>query len=297
MADPTRYSPPPGACDCHVHVFGDAARYPFAPGRRYTPGTASVDALSALHRSLGIERTVVVQPSPYGTDNACTLDAVEQMGARARAVAVIDPGLDDDALDALHRRGVRGVRINLETEGTRDPAIAGRALRSMAARVQAWRWHVQVYADIETIAALANDIRRLSTPLVVDHFGKTVASLGASHPPFRSLLGLVGDGFAYVKLSAPHRVSDAPDCGDAGALARALLAANDERLVWGTDWPHPGGARSDPASIEPFNDIDDTRALDRLAQWAGSGQRLQRILVDNPARLYDFPLAAQEETP
>ena len=280
---------PAGACDCHVHVFGEPARYPYADNRRYTPGIASVAELDALHRSLGITRTVVVQPSPYGTDNACTLDAVAQMGARARAVAVIDPQIDDDSLDAMHRRGVRGVRVNLETEGARDIAAAGKALRDIAARVQAWHWHVQVYADIEVIAGLASDIRALPTPLVVDHFGKTSAALGPDHPPFKALHGLVADGFAYVKLSAAHRVSTAPDCEDAGALALALLEANDERLVWGSDWPHPGGARSEQRSIEPFNDIDDSRALERLVQWIDDERRIRQILVDNPARLYDFP--------
>ncbi|MGE0314778.1 MAG: amidohydrolase [Lautropia sp.] len=291
MKPPTRYRPPPGACDCHVHVFGDPSRFPFASDRRYTPGIASVASLDALHASLGIARTVIVQPSPYGTDNACTLDAVERMHGRARAVAVVDPDIADDALDEMHRRGVRGVRLNLETAGVRDPAAAGRALRTIASRVHPWHWHVQVFADIAVVAALETDIRSLPTPLVVDHFGKTDAALGPDHPPFRTLLGLVADGFAYVKLSAPHRVSSAPDAEGAGALAKALLAANDERLIWGTDWPHPGGARVDAAAIEAFEDIDDARAIERLSHWIADDRRLHRILVENPARLYDFPTA------
>ena len=286
---PSTFDPPAGACDCHVHVFGDPQRYPYAPQRRYTPGLASVAELDALHASIGISRTVIVQPSPYGTDNACTLDAVDSMGGRARAVVVVAPGIDDDELDAMSRRGVRGVRVNLETDGIRDAAAAGKALTDMAARVAAWRWHVQVYAGIDVIASLADRLRHLPVPLVVDHFGQADAARGPDCTAFRRLVDLVGNGVAYVKLSAPHRISREPDCADVGPLVTSLVAANEDRLLWGTDWPHPGGARCDPTLIEPFNTIDDAYALSRFAQWVGDDRVLETILVQNPASLYDFP--------
>jgi predicted TIM-barrel fold metal-dependent hydrolase len=285
------FAAPRGACDCHTHIFGPAARFPFSPQRVYTPGDASIEDLLALHRALGLDRVVIVHPSPYGADNACTIDALRRLGARSRGVAVIDAATSDAALREMHEVGVRGVRVNLETGGVRDPAAARRLLQEAAARVAPLGWHVQTFTNLSVIEALHDVILALPTTLVVDHFGRAQAAQGVAQPGFAALLSLVRRGKAYVKLSAAYRLSEAPDFADVAVLARALIDANPDRVVWGTDWPHPGARPRSPADrdkIEPFIPVDDGRALNRLAEWAGEPARLARILVENPARLYGF---------
>ena len=281
---------PPGACDCHVHVFGPPQRFPFHPGRKYTPGPASIEDLQALHRVLHIDRVVVVHPSPYGADNACTLDALVRMGPRARGVAVVDAATTDAALAAMHAAGMRGARVNLETEGARDPALARAAIREAAARCAPRGWHVQVYTHLAVIDALHDTLMALPVPLVIDHFGRPEAARGVSQAGFPALLSLVGAGRAYVKLSAPYRISALPGYADAAPIARALIAANPERMLWGSDWPHPGGQSGPrrPEVIEPFRPEDDGAALARLASWVDDAAQLHCILVENPARLYGF---------
>jgi predicted TIM-barrel fold metal-dependent hydrolase len=288
---PPDFAVPPGACDCHTHVFGPGERYPYSPQRVYTPGDASIEDLLALQHALHLDRVVIVHPSPYGADNRCSLDATAKLGARARAVAVIDATTSERELREMHQAGVRGVRVNLETGGVHDPDQAGALLERAAARVAPLGWHVQTYTSLPVLAPLAGLIARLPTPVVIDHFGRAPAALGTAQPGFAALLDLVASGKAYVKLSAPHRVNADPDDAATAALARALIAANPERMLWGSDWPHPGGQRGGPAhiaQIEPFTPVDDGRALNRFARWAGSAAMIQRILVDNPARLYDF---------
>ncbi len=284
---------PAGACDCHVHVFGPYDRFPLAPERRYTPGPASVEDLLALQRALRLTRVVVVQASPQGTDNACLVDALQRLpagGSQARGVAVIDDATTDAELAAMHRAGVRAVRLNLATLGEHDPAVARALLEAAARRVAPLGWHVQTYTTLTMIASLAGAIRALPVTLVVDHFGHPDAARGVGQPGFDALLALVREGKAWVKLSAGYRISRLADWDDAAPLARALVDANPDACVWGTDWPHPGGGQSPLAAdaVEPFYPIDDGRALNRLRDWAGDPVRLRKILVDNPARLYDF---------
>jgi predicted TIM-barrel fold metal-dependent hydrolase len=276
---------PKGACDCHTHVFGPASRFPWTPDRAYTPPDASIEDLEAL------DRVVVVHPSPYGTDNACSLDAIRKMGDRARGVAVIDPSISDAELRKLHDGGMRGARINLETAGVRDPAVARARLEAAASRVAPLGWHVQTFTSLPVIAALHEAILALPTTLVVDHFGRPEAAKGVGQPGFDQLLALVRRGKAYVKLSGSYRASARADRADVVPFARALIEANPERMLWGTDWPHPGGGRRgvSPEDIEPFHEEDDGAALNRLAEWAGDAAMLRRILVENPARLYGFP--------
>jgi predicted TIM-barrel fold metal-dependent hydrolase len=282
---------PSRACDCHVHVFGPSSRYPFAESRIYTPGDASPAELEAMLAAIGLERVVIVQPSPYGTDNTCTLDGLARFGERSRAVAVIGAATTDAELRRMHDLGVRGVRLNLETAGQRDPAAIAPLLQRAARRVAPLGWHVQTYTNLGVLSALAGMIRALPVTLVVDHFGSARAASGVGQQGFDVLLSLVGEGRAYVKLSAAHRISEHADCADAAPLARALIAANPERVLWGSDWPHcaarrqPGWTRE---SIEPFDPIDDGPALGRLAGWVRSEAQLRLILVDNPARLYGF---------
>jgi predicted TIM-barrel fold metal-dependent hydrolase len=282
---------PAGACDCHTHVFGSQDKYPLSPRRLYRPGLATLDHLLDLQRALHLQRVVIVQPSCYGTDNSCTLDAVRELGGRGRAVAVIDRNTSDKELRDMHAGGVRGVRVNLQTEGLHDPAEAGRMLHDAAAGVAPLGWHVQTYTNLAVIAALHNAIMSLPTHLVIDHFGLVKAAEGPQQPGFERLLDLLRSGKVYIKVSAAHRMSNAPDYADAAAIARALIDANPDRVVWGSDWPHPGvkhGAERNPDVIEPFRAEDDGRALNRLAGWTKTATELRKILVDNPARLYGF---------
>jgi predicted TIM-barrel fold metal-dependent hydrolase len=286
------FAMPPGACDCHVHVFGPDAKFPLWPGRAYTPGAASIEDLTALHRALGLERVVIVHPSPYGADNAVTLDALRVLGARARGVAVIDETVSDAMLIAMHDAGVRGVRVNLESAGVHDPAAARRSLEWTAQRVASLGWHVQTFARLSVLAALHEVLARLPVTLVIDHFGQPDAALGAGQPGLATIYALLASGKAYVKISGAYRISRVADFADAAPIARAMIAANPDRIVWGSDWPHPGGG-GDRASraletVEPFQPIDDGAALNRLNGWCNSRAELEKILVANPARLYGF---------
>ena len=285
------FSVPEGACDCHVHVFGTAAEFPFAARRGYTPPPASAGELLALLDSLRLSRVVIVQPSVYASDNACTLDGMRRLGPRARGVAVIDEATSDAALDEMRRAGIRGVRVNLETSGETDPDAARRDLAAAVARVAPLGWHVQVYTRPPVIAALSEEVARLPVPVVFDHFGGAQAAGGVGQPGFPQLLELVRAGHVYVKVSAAYRSSEqAPAYADVAPLARALIEANPERVVWGSDWPHPHAAPpgAELDRITPFYDIDDGLALNRLRSWARSAAMRRKILVENPARLYDF---------
>ena len=289
--EPPCFEVPRGACDCHTHVFGPPARYPYRADRSYTPGVASVEQLLSLQRTLGLDRVVIVQPSPYGSDNRCTLDALQSLGERARGVVVIDDDTPADALVRMHAAGVRGVRINLETDGVDDPAAARRRFARASERVAPLGWHLQVYTRLPMLATLAPVIREHGNAVVLDHFGRAGADGHGRPPHLDVLLDLLADGRLWVKLSAPQRISATPDDEATTALARTLVRARPDRMLWGSDWPHPGahaGRPRDPSGIEPFHAIDDGHALNRLPRWTESGDTLRAILVDNPARLYDF---------
>ncbi len=192
---PVAFDVPEGACDCHVHVFGAAAQFPFDERRGYTPPPAGVDELEALLRALHLSRVVIVQPSVYGTDNSCTLDGMRRLGPdRARGVAVIGEATSDDELDAMHRDGIRGIRVNLETAGESDPDAARRLLADAVARVAGRGWHVQVYTRLAVIAALREEVARAKVPIVFDHFGGAQGAGAIGQPGFSALLDLVRAG-------------------------------------------------------------------------------------------------------
>lgn len=281
-----------GICDCHTHIFPPAEQFPFAAKRNYTPAVATLEALDALHAAMGVDRVVLAHPSPYGTDNTSMLYALESWGpARGRGVAVIDESFTLDTLKKFHAAGVRGVRVNLETHGHNDPASAARQLKAAAEQVAPLGWHVQVYTNLDVIAGMQDTIRQLPTTLVVDHFGKLDASKPLTQPGFDTLCTLVQSGKVYVKLSAPYRISELPDYPDGEPFARALIRANPDRMLWGTDWPHPmppKGVKRDPHVIEHARPEDDFAALTRIARWAGDPVTIKKVLVDNAARLYDF---------
>lgn len=284
------------ACDCHVHVYGERQRYPLALQRVFTPRDALLEQLLEHQDALGFQRVVIVTPSAYGVDNRCTMDSIARIDAggagQARGVAVIDPAqISDTQLRTMHVSGIRGVRINLETYGKSDPAAAGLALQAAAARVAFLGWHVQTFTNVGVIAALRDVIAALPVPLVIDHFGKAMAKDGPAAPGMRVICDLLASGKVWVKMSGAHRISELPDFTDVEAMVQALLAANADQLVWGSDWPHTGAWNNEPMRpdvINEFHPIDDGHAVNRLRRWLGSAGYQKKVLVDNPARLYDF---------
>lgn len=289
---PVAFTVPAGACDCHTHAFGDPRRFQFAPARVYTPEPASIDEMRALHRALHMDRVVIVQPSVYGTDNSCTLDGIRQLGARARGVAVVDASTPNLLLDEMHRGGIRGVRLNLATAGVTDPDVGRRRFNETGERLKGRPWHIQLNTDLAMIAALHTLFAASGVPVVFDHFGGAQAALGTRQPGFDALTDLVRSGKAYVKISGAYRSStNGPDYPDVAPLAKALIAANVQRVLWGTDWPHPDSAQVPgrrPTDIAPLLQIDDGRVLNQLPLWAPDSATRKTILVDNPVRLYQF---------
>jgi predicted TIM-barrel fold metal-dependent hydrolase len=284
---------PPLACDCHTHIHGEMREFPMSPSRIYTPEPALPTEMAELHRALHMRRVVIVTPSVYGTDNSATLWGMKARGPDARGVAVIDASTPEAELDAMSRAGIRGIRINLATGGkTADPAAARKRFQDAAERIKSRGWHVQMYTTLDVISAIKDAVLASPVPVVFDHFGRAQAALGVEQPGFADLVELVRSGKAYVKISGAYRIStQAPDYGDAAPIARALIAANRERILWGTDWPHPN---SDPLpgygamDVRPYSQIDDGRLLNQLPLWAPDAATRKAILVDNPARLYGF---------
>jgi predicted TIM-barrel fold metal-dependent hydrolase len=285
---PVGFDVPRGACDCHVHVF-DPAHFPYFGERVYTPPEATVADLRDLQTGLRFDRVVIVQPSVYGTDNSCTLDGVRQLGGRARAVAVIDSTTPQAALDAMAAAGVRGVRLNVQTAGENDPVVVRRLLNATAEQLRGRNWHIQFNTNLAVIAALQSDLAALPFPVVFDHFGRAKATAGVQQPGFDALLALLKAGRAYVKISAAYRISEQkPDYADATPIAQAIVAANPDRVVWGSNWPHPGRGTSRTAIAPPYPS-DDGMLLNQLPKWVPDPAIRRKILVDNPARLYGFP--------
>lgn len=281
---PPGFEMPPGATDCHAHVFGPADRYGYVPERNYTPPDATVAAYRSLHATLGIERGVLVQPSVYGTDNEAMLDALASLrgaGLDYRGVAVVDGGVADAELDRLSAAGVCGVRMNLLFGG----GVGWSAARGMARRLAERGWHLQCLIDVSQYEDLEARLAQIPVPVVIDHMGHVAADRALSTPGFQVLLRQVGSGKCWIKLSGSYRITrqSTPPYTDVTPIAEALIRANPERMVWGSDWPHPHIAIPMP------NDGD---LLDMLPIWAPEAELRRRILVDNPARLYGFQEAA-----
>jgi len=277
-----------GATDCHVHIIGPAAKYPMVQNRPYTPPEASVAQLKAMHARLGITRTVLVQPSFYGTDNSCMLDALAELGNSARGIAVVAPNVSDQTLRDMDAKGVKGIRLNLESAGNRDPKAARAMLTAFAKKVQPLNWHIQIYTVAPVIAQLTGVIADLPVPVVIDHYGMPVASEGYSRG-FGALVDLVHARKAYVKLSAPYRISKDPAYNDVKALAQTLIYNARDRMLWGSDWPHtqniPGHS---PTEVTPFSKIDDNAIFTQFKSWYTDPPTQKMILADNAAKLYRF---------
>jgi D-galactarolactone isomerase len=267
---------PDGACDTHLHVYD--ARTPLAPTATSTPPAEATAAhYRALRERLGLSRAVIVQPSVYGTDNRATLDGIKALGsATTRGVAVVDAEVGEAELAALTDAGMRGARFLMLPGG----AIGWDQLDRIAAKVQGFGWHVQLQMDGRRLGECIAQIRSWPGRIVIDHVGKFLEPVPVDDPAFGLLLDLVATGRVWVKLSAPYEVSKSgpPHYEDVGRLAKALVKAAPERMLWASNWPHPGMA------VRP----DEAALLDLLGEWAGSDDERRRILVDNPAELYGF---------
>jgi predicted TIM-barrel fold metal-dependent hydrolase len=291
-ATPLNFEVPPGACDCHTHIHPDPEKFPFFAGRVYTPELASPEEMSELHKALRMERVVIVTPSIYGPDNSATLHGMTARGATARGVAVIDDKTSESDLDTMGKAGFRGVRLNLATGGTSDPNVGRQRFQAAVERMKTRGWHIQMYTNLAMISAIKDLVAASPVMLVFDHFGGAQAELGVEQPGFANLVELVKSGKAYVKISGAYRSSTkGPDYPDVAPFAKALIAANADRIVWGTDWPHPDSVTppgKKPSDVTPLHQIDDGRLLNQLEVWAPDAAVRKKILVDNPARLYGF---------
>ncbi len=272
-------TPPPGACDSHIHIYGPEFDYPIRQSEAFPPSPNSgVADYQAVQERLGLERLVIVQPAVYGTDNRCTLDAMRHFGDRARGVVVVGPETTDQDLAELTTLGVRGLRFFMLPGGS----LTWNMLEPMAARVANFGWHIQLQLDGRDLPNWFDILHNLPATLVIDHVGKFLEPVQTEHPGFVSLLRLLESGRCWVKLSAPYETSQAgaPFYPDVGHLAKSLLQTAPERLVWASNWPHP--------SIRDNNLPDDASLLDILLDWVNDNPTRQRILVDNPAELYGF---------
>ncbi|MFM0597462.1 MULTISPECIES: amidohydrolase family protein [Paraburkholderia] len=283
MQSPRRLAPT-GACDSHMHIYDP--RF-LADGANHTnfPGPASVTDYLDVQRRIGTQRTVVVTPRNYGTDNRVTLDAIEQLGRdRTRGVAVLTPEVTDAQLAALHDGGIRGIRFTLYTSA--NAAVTFGMVEPLARRIAELGWHIQLHWTAAQIIEHKAMLARLPCAIVVDHLGRLPMPDGAAHPTFGIVRRLAESGQVWVKLSGPYldsTVGVANDYADTASTARAWIDALPERVVWGSDWPH----------VTESHKPDDARLFDLLGTWAGDDAIRERILVDNAATLYDFPAQAE----
>jgi 2-pyrone-4,6-dicarboxylate lactonase len=288
-ADPPYWTPSPskpklklprGASDSHVHVFGPRQRFPFAPGRNYTPSDATKEMLFALHERLGIDHCVIVQPNCHGPDNSVTEDAVAATGGAYRGIALVPVSVSDAELKRLAAAGLCGARFHYVGHLSTGPKIDD--VITFAKRLAAIGWHLQIHMAGELILDLAPALKRSPVPVVIDHIGRVDASLGLEQPGFRALLALMQEKHVWVKVSGCDRITrQGPPYADAIPFARKLVAEFGDRVVWGTDWPHPNHTHVP----------DDGMLVDILAEIAPSEAARQALLVDNPQRLYKFAAA------
>ncbi len=279
--DPSKpaYRAPAGAVDAHCHVFGPAHQFPYHPKRKYTPCDASKQQLFALRDHLGFARNVIVQASCHGTDNAALIDALEAAGERARGVAVVDPAISRDELDSMHRAGVRAVRFNFVKRLV--DTTPKEVFLSIAEKIRPLGWHIVVYFEAPDLEELIPFLNELNTTIVVDHMGRPDVAKGVDHPDFQRFVQLLRDNDkVWTKVSCPERLTlQAPDYSDVVPFARTLVEQFPERVLWGTDWPHPNMKNHMP---------DDGHLVDVIPQIAPTEALQQALLVDNPMRLYWF---------
>ncbi|MEK8052981.1 amidohydrolase family protein [Ideonella sp. DXS22W] len=283
LAEPVKWSTglqlprtrvPADACDCHHHIYD--RRHPWAPEATLKPGDALVADYRQLQKRIGTSRNVIVQPSSYGTDNRLLMASLAQFGGRARGVAVVNTSVSDDQLRELHAAGVRGIRFNLAPPGTTTLSM----VKPLAARIAPLGWHVQVHAPANDLIQMKAVFSDLPCPVVFDHLGRLPQPGALQHPTHAMIRDLIQRDRAYVKLSGFYFESraGAPGYADSAEVARIYAADAPERVVWGSDWPHP----TEQAKTIP----DDAALLDALAQAVPSEAARHKLLVDNPTRLY-----------
>jgi D-galactarolactone isomerase len=269
---------PANAADCHMHIY-NPARFALAPSPRVAPTNAAVDQYLLLQKRIGTTRVVIVTPRNYATRNEATVDAIAQLGPNARGVSVLHPDVGDAELKRLNAAGIRGTRFSLGDPTT--AVVTPDMVEPMAKRVAPLGWHLQMNMGGEQIVAMADVLRRLPTPLVFDHLGIPPAPAGVAHPSHGIVRGLLDSGRAWVKLSGAYLNSKiGPPYPEATAIAQDFVKAAPERLVWGSDWPHP----TSPGPAKP----NDAVLFDLLAEWAPDEKVRHRILVENPESLYGF---------
>jgi 2-pyrone-4,6-dicarboxylate lactonase len=273
---PPRTPLPEGSCDCHAHVFGPQDTFPYLPNAAYIPPDALPRDYARMLSTIGCRRAVLVQPSNYGTDNRCMVAALTSGVFDFRGVAVVDEKIGDAEIEALHRAGVRGVRINL---ASKTPGLPLDRAAGLAMRVKPLGWHLQFFVRISQFPSLEEVIARLPVACVIDHFAHAPATGGVSSPEFKALLRLARLEHVWFKLIGPYRISSQwPLYPDVAPLARALVAVAPDRCVWGTDWPHPN-----TAYMPNEGDL-----ADAFADWLPDAEARHKVLVDNPGRLYNF---------
>ena len=271
------FKPPPLACDAHCHVFGPAAKFPYDPKAAYHPEDAPFEALQALHARLGLQRAVIVHASCHGADMRVTLDAIARAGGHYRGTAIIDSSYSEKDLERMHEGGIRAVRFNFVRHLGGRPDMG--FFRKTVARLQALGWHLILHLDAQDLIEFEDLFSKLPVPFVIDHMGRVKAADGLEQPPFKTLLGFLKNDNAWVKICGAERVSsEGPPFTDAVPFGRALVEAAPDRVLWGTDWPHPN-----------VKWMPDDAELVNLLPLMVPGKDLQyKILVDNPARLYGF---------
>lgn len=263
----------PGACDCHVHIYED--KYPIVPNVAWLPPHLPVSTYRDVQTAVGLSRAIIVQPSAYGFDNRCTLDAVAQFGASGRGIALVQPDVSDAELKRLDGGGICGVRYMMI-----NPVLSWDSLEPMAARLATMDWMVNLQLDGCTLPEHEEVLKRLPCRLVIDHTAKFLEPVSPEHASFQSLLRVLDTGRVWIKLSAPYETSrtGAPGYDDVSLLARTLADKFPERCLWASNWPHPG--RNPPPSAVDLYDL--------FFSWTRSDAARQKILVDNPAGLYGF---------
>lgn len=276
-SEPT-FAVPSGAVDAHCHVFGPASRFPYAPERKYTPADAPKEKLWELRDLLGFERNVIVQASCHGRDNRALVDALHDSEGRARGVAVIEPSVSDAELAMLNDAGVRGVRFNYLKRLASPPRPE--VVDDMARRVDRLGWHIVLYFEAPDLPDLVDHISSLQAPVVIDHMGRPDVSLSPEGPQFQLLLQLMDDNdHIWCKVSCPERlsISGPPDYNDVVPFAKKVVERFPDRILWGTDWPHPNMKSHMP---------DDGKLVDLIPRIATTDALQAKLLVDNPLRLY-----------
>lgn len=271
---------PRGATDTHFHIFGPMAQYGFSGKRIYTPPDALLADWQRLANTLGVERGVIVQPSVYGTDNAVTLANLKAMNGQWRGVVVVEDNITDKELEAMHALGVRGIRFNVVDVAIEKGVLPMQQVRHMAERIAPLGWHVQFLMHVDDYPDLEKMFDGFPTDIVVDHFGYMNASKGAHDPNFQSFLRLLKGGRCWCKFTGAYRISaHGMPYPDVTPLAHAIIDANPDRVVWGTDWPHPKHEGAMP---------NDGEMCSRLLDWVPDAAIRDRVLAANPAMLYGF---------